>query len=175
MAFWHQNILASVISQNHRKHIAIVSPSKDGDIAVNVAKHFGYIFVRGSSSRNGGKALLEMIKKISVDGLPGGITIDGPRGPSHEVPQGVIELAKFTKTPILPLLAYPEKFWSLNSWDQFRIPKPFSRIHIIYAKPIYVPHDITKEDYSFYTQAVKEILEKEENKIIQKLKGKINV
>lgn len=171
LAFWHQNILSSVISQNHRKHVAIVSASKDGDLAVNVARQFGYNFVRGSSSRGGGEAMLKMIHKIKEEGIPGGITIDGPRGPSHEVKRGVIEIAKLTQTPILPLLAYPEKFWSFKSWDKFRFPRPFTKIHIIYGKPIFVPEHIEKDDFDFYAQTLKESLTQLEDEIIKKIRG----
>lgn len=165
LAVWHQNIVASILSQQGINHVAMVSASKDGDFAVKIAKFFGYIFVRGSSSRGGQAAQREMVKIIQERSIPGGITVDGPRGPNHEVKRGVVLTARDTQTPVLPLLVVPKNYWSFNSWDKFRLPKPFSKVTVVYLEPIHIPADLDKDDCKPYTDKIKQVLEEAEERL----------
>lgn len=133
---WHQNLMAGILSQAKTPHCILVSPSRDGEFLVQVCQKLGYKTARGSSSRQGVKGMVEMIRALR-QGMPGAVTVDGPKGPSHEVKLGAIEMAKKTQTPIFGYSAYPKKFWSLRSWDRFRIPKPFTEIAIYLSPPLF--------------------------------------
>lgn len=166
LASWHQNIVSIVFSSAGLKLVAMVSQSKDGEIATLIAKKFGFGTVRGSASRGGHKALLELIKSMKVDFVHGALTVDGPRGPKYKVKAGIVELAKQTESCILPSISYPKRHYSFRSWDNFRLPKPFTTIVTKYGTPIGVSKDLPKEEYQLIQDQIKEQLFKIEQEII---------
>jgi lysophospholipid acyltransferase (LPLAT)-like uncharacterized protein len=131
--FWHNTlILVPYIRQQltaRPKTAALISASKDGEILAGFLKRFNLKPVRGSSSRRGVAALIEMIRLIE-SGYDVGITPDGPRGPCYTFNPGAITLAQRSGTQILPVRVRYAKFWRLKSWDGFMIPKPFSRVDV---------------------------------------------
>lgn len=146
IACWHQNIIASILANCHRPHVCIVSPSNDGEHVALTLKFLGHVTARGSSSRGGAQAMLEMIHYID-DGYPGAITVDGPRGPALQPKKGVFEIAKVTGAPIVPLITLPEKYWEFNSWDKFRLPKPFTKILVRYGEPMVIDKNVQASDW----------------------------
>ena len=123
-----------------RKVAVMVSASKDGEKLTRVLDKFGLVCVRGSSSRRGKEALLEMTRYVN-EGLDAGITPDGPRGPKYRVAEGVISLAQVTGAPIIPISYRPSWKISLSSWDGFMIPLPFGRVTLYIGEPLIVPRD----------------------------------
>jgi lysophospholipid acyltransferase (LPLAT)-like uncharacterized protein len=119
---------------------ALISASKDGALLARVLRYFRVTAVRGSSSRRGRQALLELTSRIE-EGLNAAITPDGPKGPKYRVQEGVIALAQVTGAPILPISFRVHSKWSLRSWDAFQIPKPFARCEIIVGEPMVIPRD----------------------------------
>jgi lysophospholipid acyltransferase (LPLAT)-like uncharacterized protein len=168
-ALWHQNIISALTAYRNVSHAMIISPSKDGELVANACRRFGHHPVRGSSSRQGGSALKGMIAKLRSQ-VPGAITVDGPRGPAHIPKKGIFELSYLAKTPIVPLILYPSSYWSLEkSWDQFRIPKPFSKIYVMHGGKI-IP-DKADKDNAFEKVSKKLIQELEDGETyIQSLK-----
>jgi hypothetical protein len=118
----------------------MTSRSFDGEYIARIIERFGFKAVRGSSSRGGTSALLQL-HDIVNDGGIAAFTIDGPRGPRYVAKPGTILLAKNTGAPILPFYVGLEKPWVLKSWDALMIPKPFSRALIRVGKKIEVPKD----------------------------------
>tara|TARA_R110002049_G_scaffold22203_4_gene79885 strand:- start:854 stop:1504 length:651 start_codon:yes stop_codon:yes gene_type:complete len=146
-AIWHQNIVASILSHMGKPHVCIVSASKDGELVAVTLKLLGHKSARGSSSKGGQKAMQEMVRIVKA-GTPGAISVDGPRGPAKVPKKGIFEVAKLTGVPIIPLVPIPLSFWSFSkSWDQFRLPKPFSKIIVHYGRPIYIDEKIQPSDY----------------------------
>lgn len=140
-AIWHRDLAASILSFRKVRHVTMASPSKDGDLIAHTLAQLGFEVARASSDRNPKKGLIEMIRKVR-GGLPGALTVDGPKGPAHVAKPGVFSLAKACQCPILPLVAYPEDAWIFEkSWDRFRLPKPFSRITLKIGEPIVVNSD----------------------------------
>lgn len=117
---------------------AMVSASKDGGLLARVLELAGIQPVRGSSSRRGPQALLEL-KSWAERGYDLSITPDGPRGPRYVVQDGVIALAQITGLPIVPINVQMHWKWTLNSWDRFQVPLPFSRCHVRLGLPLCVP------------------------------------
>ena len=145
-AVWHQNLVAAILSQTGKTHVCIVSASKDGELVATTLKLLGHKSARGSSSKGGQKAMQEMVKIVS-EGTPGAITVDGPRGPAKIPKKGIFEIAKLTGAPIIPLATVPLNYWSFKkSWDQFRLPKPFSKILVCFGQAIYVDKDAQPSD-----------------------------
>lgn len=136
-AFWHNRIFAGTYFFRNRGIVVITSQSFDGEYIARFIQRLGYGAVRGSSTRGGVGALVEMIR-LMKKGLPMGFTVDGPRGPQYVAKTGAVILAKKTGNPLMPFVVETEKFWTINSWDKMQIPKLFTRAKIFIAEPIYV-------------------------------------
>jgi lysophospholipid acyltransferase (LPLAT)-like uncharacterized protein len=124
---------------------AMVSASKDGAFLSAVLERFKVQPVRGSSSRRGPQALLELTT-WAERGYDLAITPDGPRGPCYVVQEGIMSLAQITGLPILPASYYLSWKYRPKSWDRFQIPLPFARCEIRVAKPIRVPRDVSDSE-----------------------------
>jgi lysophospholipid acyltransferase (LPLAT)-like uncharacterized protein len=124
----------------HRRLAALVSASRDGAFLAAILEKFGVQPVRGSSSRRGPQALLELTR-WAEQGYDLAITPDGPRGPRYSVQEGVIVLAQLTGLPIVPVSCWLSRKWTLNSWDRFQVPLPFSRCAINVGKVVRVPRE----------------------------------
>ena len=131
VAFWHNDLLMAPYSYTRYKKRprikVLISEHFDGSLIAKTMNYFGFETLRGSSSRGGAKALIESIKSLK-SGYDLGITPDGPKGPRHEVQDGIIVMAQKANVKILIVEIKPSKFWRLNSWDKFVIPKPFGTI-----------------------------------------------
>jgi hypothetical protein len=121
---------------------ALISASKDGAFLAAILERFRVQPVRGSSSRRGPQALLELTS-WAERGYDLAITPDGPRGPRYVVQEGVMSLAQLTGLPIVPFGFYAHRKIQLKSWDRFQIPLPFSRCDLGLGKPVFVPREAT--------------------------------
>lgn len=161
-AIWHQNLIPGILAHSDERYTMIISESKDGEIVAVTCEKLGHTPSRGSSTRGGKKALIEMVKNVK-SGIPGALTVDGPKGPAHVVKPGVIELARLVQCAIVPMSPYPEKFWVIEkSWDKFRIPKPFTKIAIAIGEPVYINEQVEKEQFDQVALRVAELLHKGE-------------
>lgn len=150
-AIWHRNLFAGILAQTGTPHTVIVSRSRDGDAVAFLCERLGHVAVRGSSKKRGvdkggREAKDEMIQRLAA-GSPGAITVDGPSGPVHEVKPGIVEMARRADVPVVPYLAVAKRCWTFNSWDRFRLPKPFTTIDVYYGEPHSVPPETTFEDF----------------------------
>jgi lysophospholipid acyltransferase (LPLAT)-like uncharacterized protein len=139
-AFWHNRIFLATYFFRDRDIVVITSQSFDGEYIARFIQRFGYGAVRGSSTRGGVGALVEMIR-IMKAGLPTGFTVDGPKGPKYVAKTGAILLAKKTQNPVMPFSVETKKCWTVKSWDNLQIPKPFTRAKVFIAEPVYVEAD----------------------------------
>jgi lysophospholipid acyltransferase (LPLAT)-like uncharacterized protein len=164
-AVWHGQVLAAMSSHAWTEpYLVLASRSKDGDFAAYIGQKMNYVPVRGSSKKRnkdkGGKeAMNEYITKLKA-GTSGGITIDGPKGPNQDSKVGVILIAQQSGAAILPTVTIPKSYWQFNSWDKFKIPKPFSTSKIIYGEPIAVPLNATPEQIEGYRIQLTECMKK---------------
>ena len=132
--FWHNRILGLAFTQKKRNVGILISSHFDGEIIARIVKRMGYYPLRGSSTRGGATGLLSMLKNEAVRHLA--ITADGPRGPKGEVKPGVVYLASKSQLPVIPVSFDASNKWVLSSWDNFQIPKPFSKVVVRMGKPI---------------------------------------
>ena len=138
--FWHRCVLpATWLFRNHGIGV-LTSLSRDGEYIARVIRRFGFVPVRGSSSRGGQRGLLEMETMVKAGGAVA-FTIDGPRGPRYVAKKGPVMLARLTGIPITAFYVAVERAWILGTWDAMFIPKPFSRAYVRVAKNIFVPPD----------------------------------
>ncbi len=162
---WHNRLALSLIMyrnyvrrrQQPPRLAAMVSASKDGAVLAGILELFGVQPVRGSSSRRGPQALLELTT-WAERGYDLAITPDGPRGPCCVVQDGIISLAQVTGLPIVA--ASYQLHWKIrpNSWDRFQIPLPLSRAVIKVSEPIEVPREASDNDREALRRKLEEVL-----------------
>ncbi len=140
MAFWHGRILAATYYFRRRGIMVITSENFDGEWIARIIERFGYGTARGSTSRSGRRALLQL-KRAVAQGRPAGFTVDGPRGPAEQAQPGAVWLAGATGSPLLPFHLEAARSWTARSWDRTQVPKPFSRVALVVGAPIEVPRD----------------------------------
>jgi len=138
--FWHDRIFLTTYWWRNRRIVVMTSRSFDGEYIARFIRRFGYGAVRGSSTRGGVGAIIEMARLMRA-GCTAAFTIDGPKGPPYLAKMGAVLLAKKTGHPIMPVTMALARYWKAPSWDSFQIPKPFTRANIYVANPIYVPAD----------------------------------
>jgi lysophospholipid acyltransferase (LPLAT)-like uncharacterized protein len=142
MAFWHGRILPSIYFFRHRDIVVITSDNFDGEWTAKIIHRFGYTTARGSTSRNAARAALRAKRRME-EGHAVGITVDGPRGPALVVQPGAVWLAKVTGNPIVPFHMEADQSWTTRSWDAGQIPRPFSRVAVVFGEPMRIPADAT--------------------------------
>jgi lysophospholipid acyltransferase (LPLAT)-like uncharacterized protein len=164
VCFWHNRILGITfafdrIYPKKRAGVTVLtSPSKDGEILAQLVGAFGMKAVRGSSSRRGSRALLELVKLIR-SGRDIAITPDGPRGPRYSLGPGIILLAQTTGTRIVPAHASFSRCVRMKTWDGFIIPLPFSKVSVTIDEALAIPAELTAEEFETKRQNLEDLLQ----------------
>ena len=147
-SFWHNRfLLMPHIYQEYRgrKNICVMaSHSKDGQYISDVLDGFGFAVARGSTSKGGEMAVMEMASMLQA-GMDAAVTPDGPRGPRYCVQTGIILIAQLSGMPIIPASTCVSRKKRLKSWDRFVIPMPFSKGALVFGDPVWVPGDADAE------------------------------
>jgi hypothetical protein len=135
----------------------MVSASRDGGMLARILDHFGVQPVRGSSSRRGAQALLELTS-WAERGCDLAITPDGPRGPRYRVQDGAIALAQLTGLPVVPVTYHLSWKYCLRSWDRFQVPLPFARCEWQLGNVIRVPREVTDAEREVLRQELEKAM-----------------
>ncbi len=155
-ALWHNRLLLLPFVLKRylpeRRGAALISPSGDGALLADLVERFGFDVVRGSSSRKGATAMRQLAEVIA-GGRDAVITPDGPRGPAYELGQGIIFLAQQTGAAVVPINMEYSSCWRVRSWDRFILPKPFSKVRVIFGEPHHVA--ATDSDEAFERERVR--------------------
>lgn len=159
VALWHNRTAvpgyAWSLAQKPLKIYVLTSASKDGALVASVCSYFGLGAVRGSSGRRGALAYTEMLRKLREGDACFCLTPDGPKGPMYHVHPGIIKLASQTGLPIVPVCLEYESCWRLNkAWDRYSIPRPCSRVNILWKKRLFVPPAATDEEIEHYARVL---------------------
>ena len=142
---WHQRLIPYIWYYRFQKVVVMSSMSRDGEVATRYVRAFGWIPVRGSSKKRGREALDEMIPFITK-GHHAALACDAPTGPAYKSKMGIISLGQKTGKPIQAGMWSCDRYWSLKSWDRTLIPKPFSRIVLIFGEPIKLPYGASRQE-----------------------------
>ena len=163
VCFWHNRILGITfafdrIYPKKRNGVTVLtSPSKDGEILAQLVGAFGMKAVRGSSSRRGSSALLELVRLIR-GGRDIAITPDGPRGPRYSLGPGIILLAQSTGVRIVPAHASFSRCVRMKTWDGFIIPLPFSKVSVTLDGALTIPGELTGEEFEEKRKNLEDLL-----------------
>lgn len=134
--FWHDQLLLMVKGYRGPGTRILISVSKDGELIARTMEHFGQGAVRGSSHRGGREAFRSLVE-ISAQPWDIAITPDGPRGPRHQIKDGVVQLARISGRAVIPMGFFASRGHRFASWDRFLLPFPFSRGVYIFGPPLY--------------------------------------
>jgi len=157
--FWHRCVIPATWYFRGHGMAVMTSRSFDGEYIARIIERFGFVAVRGSSSKGGSTALLGMNRALA-SGRIAAFTIDGPRGPRFRAKPGPVMLARMSGAPILCFYLAVDRPWIVRSWDAMMIPRPFSKVHLRWTKLIYVPADATNEQMNECHQQMQDSLER---------------
>jgi hypothetical protein len=158
-SFWHSCIIPATYICRDLGVRVMSSNSYDGEYMGRIIRKFGFVAVKGSSSRNAVRALLGLRRALG-DGWTVAFTLDGPRGPRHKVKPGPVALARSSGVPLTMFHAAVDKAWVLNSWDRMMIPRPCSRVLLRFGKLIPVPTEASDEEVERYTAELQAALDR---------------
>ncbi len=158
VVFWHGRLLMMPFVYPGKSGALLISQHRDGEYFSRIATILGFEVIRGSATRGGMRAIKQMIRAIK-GGLNLVVTPDGPKGPRAKVKSGVIEVAKLTGAPIVPVSFSAARRRFLQSWDAFLVPVPFSRAVYIWGEPMYVPPTTTKDEITKHQETLEERLD----------------
>ena len=153
-AFWHESILAMVGLRTPIR--VLIGRHADGEIGAQVCHHLGFQVVRGSTTRGGGTALLQLVNGDRAAHIA--LTPDGPRGPRRRAQIGIVGLASLTGLPIVGMGAGFSHAWRARSWDRFAFPRLWSTIYLVATPPLRVPPGLDRDGLERYRQAFEQSL-----------------
>lgn len=161
LAIWHGEQCVVYSVQDKENFYVLVSPSNDGEIVAKGIEVLSLKSIRGSSKRNAVAGSLQIIEKLK-EGASVAMMVDGPKGPKGVVKEGIVNIAKLSGVPIIPVawVSNDKTFLKFNSWDEFRIPCGYCRTVVVYGEPMYVPSELTKEEVKEWCQKVADELNK---------------
>ncbi|MES0370727.1 MAG: lysophospholipid acyltransferase family protein [Mariprofundaceae bacterium] len=138
LVLWHARLLMiPYLNRNWNWNgIVMISEHRDGELIAEAARLMGVDSARGSSTRGGARAFLEMVR-LARGGRSLALTSDGPKGPREVVQPGTALLAKKSGLPIRAVCYAAKRQWRVNSWDRFYIPKPFSKGVFVLSDEVY--------------------------------------
>jgi hypothetical protein len=160
-SLWHNRLLIFPLVLRrffpNRGGAALISASRDGDLLTDAIHRFGYEVVRGSSSRLGASAILQLTEILGSrrDVV---ITPDGPRGPVYDLGPGIVFLAQKSGAAVLPMNLEYSRCWRLRSWDRFIIPQPFAKVRVLISPPHYVRSTSTPDEFEAERLALHEAM-----------------
>ncbi len=137
LALWHGRILPATLYWQGRGIVAMTSENFDGEWVARLMARFGFRAARGSTSRGGSRALVQLRRELAA-GRTAAFTVDGPRGPARVAQPGAVWLAGATGHPVLPFHIEADRYWTLGSWDAAIIPRPFATVAVAIGEPMAV-------------------------------------
>ncbi len=151
-AIYHGEIFPLCFLHRNEGIAVLVSKSSDGELIAQVLARMGYTLARGSSSRDGARALVSARKEMRDNRRDVVFTVDGPRGPRQVAKQGIIYLASRTRAFVVPARVYMSTKYVFRSWDRFSLPWLWSGCRVIYGEPFRVPARLKPDQIQACTQ-----------------------
>lgn len=155
-SFWHE-FIGVILPRWGRTPLSVLcSQHRDGEWVNQTAKSLGLNIIRGSSSRGGSSAIRKMKKNSKFSSIA--VTPDGPRGPRREMASGAIYTASLLQIPFVPLGIGISNAYRLTTWDKFAIPKPTSRVRLIFGPKINVPRRVGRDELEDYRISIQNLI-----------------
>lgn len=142
ISIWHRDLVGIGEALRHLKPHTLISQHNDGEILAHTARKWGWTTLRGSSKKGGSDAYRNMLRALRQPGTALIITPDGPRGPAQQAKPGIVRTAQRAGVPIIPATMRYSRCWTFNSWDRFRLAKPFARITLVLGEPLTIDKNL---------------------------------
>ena len=155
LSFWHDQLLLMIKGYRGPGAKILISASTDGDLIARTMKRFGHGTVRGSSTRGGRQAFRELLQ-LADEKFDLVVTPDGPKGPRHKLKDGVIQLARVSGRPVVPVAYVCSRGYRFRSWDRFLFPYPFARAVYSCGQPQFFSRDESIDECRLRLQAAME-------------------
>lgn len=169
---WHDEILIPLARQSlvQPRVAALVSRHQDGAYLAEFMQRIGIRPVRGSTARGGDRALHALVHEDERWHIF--VTPDGPRGPQHQIKDGVIYLASRTGRPIVPIVSYFADAWHVpGKWTGLWIPKPFGRCWYLLGEPLHFPAGLSRADIVWHRRRVQDEMDRLAVKLARIVRG----
>jgi len=141
VAFWHGRLLMMSEAWPYKTNFnMVVSQHRDGQLTARTIGHLGFGSILGSSTKGGSTVVRSVLRTLKA-GECVGLTPDGPQGPRMRASLGIIQLAKLSGVPIIPIAFTARPCKLMSNWDRLLVPLPFCRGVIRWGKPLDVAHD----------------------------------
>ncbi len=155
--FWHEYIPFMFYLRGHCNLAMLVSQHRDAELLSRAAGVMGFELVRGSSRRGAISALRTLIRR--GQGMNLTLTPDGPNGPRRVLAPGCLYLSAKLGIPLVPLgLGYDRPWRNRRAWDQFAIPRPWSKAQAIIGPAIQIPSDIDRDGIELWGRRIEAIM-----------------
>jgi len=161
---WHDILMMAIFCGKPENMAGLVSRHQDGSYLADTMRMVGLTPIRGSSQRGGTQAIKQCLEAAKAHHIA--ITPDGPRGPRHEMKEGIVFLASQSGRRIVPVTARCKRYWRFQAkWTDMLIPKPFTRVLIVTGEPICIPSGLTREQIKEQAKRVEQIMHELEGRI----------
>jgi len=160
--YWHQHsycclqVMREWLKRGFRAGF-IISASVDGEVPARIARSWGAAVVRGSAKTTNALAMRD-IQQAMKRGVSIVTAADGPLGPKYEFKPGVVLMARIGGAPLVPIACAASRAWYFNRWDDFMLPKPFSRVAIAVGEPMVVSRETRVEELEYYRAAMQDAI-----------------
>lgn len=146
LAFWHDQLFLMAKGYHGPGARVLISASRDGELIARTMDYFKIGSIRGSSTRGGRAAFREMLE-LAREPIDLVFTPDGPKGPRHQVKEGIVQLARLTARPVVPMAFACSRGYRFRSWDRFLLPFPPGRGVFAFGTPLYYGESDTLESF----------------------------
>jgi lysophospholipid acyltransferase (LPLAT)-like uncharacterized protein len=160
LAFWHDQLLLMVHAYKGPAARLLISSSKDGELLARTMASFGLGAVRGSSTR-GGRAAFRALVDLAREPVDLALTPDGPKGPRHLLKEGVVQLARLSGRPVIPMAFACSRGHRFASWDHFLLPYPLARGVFSIGEPV---RFVAGEDPGAFQARLQQAMEENERR-----------
>ncbi len=154
---WHGRGFSMIPLFRGARASILVSFSPDGQIMGDMLSGFGFEIIQGSSSKGGVQAIREMLRVLKT-GRTICFTPDGPRGPMHYMSPTVAFISRSTGFPVIPVGLGVDRAWHSSNWDNYTVPKPFSKVVGFVGAPIQVPRKVTEQEQEEWSERIRQAL-----------------
>ena len=148
-AFWHEYILFPVCYFGHCRVATLTSRHRDAELATQLSQFMGFKIFRGSTNHGGAEALRHLMS-LAKESYHLTLMPDGPKGPRRNFSLGAVFMASRLGFPLVPAGMGYDRPWRLHSWDRFAIPRPYSRVRMVFPEAILVPPKLRRDELEDY-------------------------
>ncbi len=156
LVFWHEYLLAPFFLRGRSSTAILTSRHRDAEWLSEAARHMGFVTVRGSTNKGGGRALLELMRSEGTCNV--GIACDGPQGPRRRMAQGPIYLSSRLQLPLIAFGVGYDRPWRMPTWDRFAIPRAYSRARVLWSPRLQIPRRVRRDSLEHYRRRVERLL-----------------